>query len=168
MQTAQRVTIADLKGSDIFSGIPDESLEPIARYCHQQDFRVGEYAAIQGKATDHLLIVNSGKVAIEMRIDIPRYTHTINFATLTKGHVCAWSALVPPHVLTASVKCLENTQMLAIREEDLQRTFREKPAVEAVVMRNLSGIISSRLRDLHVQLTRLIAEVLKEGIKHKE
>lgn len=167
METAQRISIADLKGVDIFAGLSNENLEDIAKYCTQRTYRAGEYPAVQGKTTDQLLIVNGGKVAIEMWIEVPRHSYTLTIATLEKGRVCAWSALVPPHVLTASVKCVENTSMIAIRDNDLQRILSTKPSLEATVMRNLASIISSRLRDSNTQLTRLCAEVLKEGIKHR-
>ena len=167
MVTAQRISLADLKGVDIFAGLTNENLEEIAKHCTQFTFRVGEYVAVQGKTTDELMIVNGGKVAIEMWIEVPRHSYSLTVTTLTKGRVSAWSALVPPHVLTASVKCLENTSMIAIHETDLQRILKANPIVEATVMRNLAGIVSSRLRDSRTQLTRLCAEVLKEGIRHK-
>ena len=53
---------------------------------------------------DELHIVNEGKVAIKMRIEITPYTQTLSIATLTRGNVFAWSALVEPHVLTASAR----------------------------------------------------------------
>ena len=167
METAQGIAFSDLRGVDIFTGLPDDALGMIAKLCTLRIYKAGEYPAMQGKTTDQLLIVNNGKVAVEAWIDVPRYSHTLTIATLTRGRVCAWSALVPPHVLTASIKCLENTQMIAIKDSDLQKLFVGRPQMEAVVMRNLAGVISSRLRDNHTQLMRLCGEILKEGIKHR-
>jgi hypothetical protein len=168
METAQRVALADLRIADIFTGLTDDILDEISRFCVQRTYRAGEYPAIQGKHTDQLIIVNGGRVAVEMWVEVPRHSFTATVAALTKGRVCAWSALVPPYVLTASVKCLENTPMITIKDSDLQRIFAAKPVVEAMVMKNLAGIISSRLRDSNTQIARLCAEVIKEGIKHKE
>jgi len=167
METAQRIALTDLRGVDIFAGLSDEDLGEIAQFCTLRTYKAGEYCAVQGKTTDELLIVNGGKVVIEMRVEVPRYSHTVTVATLTRGCVCAWSALVPPHVLTASVKCVENSPMIAIKDSDLRRLCGAKPVMDATVMRNLAGVISSRLRDSHTQLTRLCAEILKEGIKHR-
>jgi len=168
MTTAQSISLTDLQGVDIFTGLSNQNLEEIAECCIQFVFRAGEYAAVQGKTTDHLLIVNGGKVTIETWIEVPRHSYTLTITTLTKGRVCAWSALVPPHVLTASVKCVEKTPMIAMLAKDLQHILTAKPVLEATVMRNLAGIISSRLRDSHTQLTSLCTEVLKEGIRHRE
>jgi CRP-like cAMP-binding protein len=165
METAQYVLTTDLRRADIFAGLPDDSLEQIASLCSQHTYKANEYCATQGKTIDNLMIVNSGKVAIEMLIDVPRYSHTVTIATLTQGNICAWSALVPPHILTASLKCLEDTQMIFIKGSDLQRVFEKSPSIGCTVMRNLAGVISSRLRDSHTQLTRVCGEIIKEAIK---
>lgn len=163
MKTEEQLLASDLRGTDIFAGLPDASLGLIAESCQQRVCQAGEYSAIQGEAIDRLLIVNGGRVAVEMRVSVPPHTHTVKVTTLSKGNVCAWSALVPPHVLTASIKSTETTPMLSIAASDLQRVFAEEPSIELIVMRNLAGVISSRLRDSHTQLVRLIAEVIKQG-----
>jgi len=163
MEITERVSSKDLRGTDIFAGLSDDTLEQIASTCKQQLYEAGEYCAVQGELTDQLFIVNGGKVAIEMRIHVAPHTHTVTIATLTKGSVCAWSGLVPPHTLTASVKCVERTPMLSFAASELQRIFEKEPSIERTVMKNLAGVISSRLRDSRTQLVRLIAEVIKEG-----
>jgi CRP/FNR family cyclic AMP-dependent transcriptional regulator len=168
METAQHVSIADLKEVDIFAELSDEDLEEISKYCSLRSYRAGEYAAVQGKSTELLMIMNGGKAAVEMWVEVPRDNYTITIATLTKGRVCAWSALVPPNVLTASIKCIENTPMITIHREDFERILAAKPTLAAAVMRKLAGVISSRLRDSNTQLTNLSAEILKEGMKHRE
>ncbi len=163
MRTEEQLSARGLRGTDIFAGLSDSSLEQIAKFCKQRLCQAGEYSAVEGEMIDQLLIVNGGKVAIEMRVNVPPHTHTVTVTTLTKGSVGAWSALVPPHVLTASVKCIERTPMISIAASDLQRIFEEEPSIERIVMRNLAGVISSRLRQSRTQLVRLIAEVIKQG-----
>ncbi|MDP2916521.1 MAG: cyclic nucleotide-binding domain-containing protein [Dehalococcoidia bacterium] len=162
MITGQKV-LQDLRGVDIFAGLPDDELRQIASVCTQRSYLPGEFCAAEGETTDELRIVSAGKVAIEMRIEIAPYTQTLNIATLGKGKVCAWSALVEPHVLTASIRCLDKAQIIGIRASALERIFERKPDIEAVVMRNLSRIVSSRLRESRAQLLRLIAEMVKQG-----
>ena len=164
MEITERVSSKDLRGTDIFAGLSDDTLEQIASSCKQRLYEVGGYCAVQGEITDHLFIVNGGKVAIEMQIHVAPHTHSVTITTLTKGSLCAWSALVPPHTLTASVKCIEKTPVLiSIAASDLQRIFEKEPSIERTVMKNLAGVISSRCRDSHTQLVRLIVEVIKEG-----
>ena len=121
MEITEQVSSKDLRGADIFAGLSDDNLEQIAKSCKQHLYEAGEYCAVQGEMTDHLFIANGGKVAIEMRIHVAPHTHTVTIATLTKGSLCAWSALVPPHTLTASVKCVERTPILSIAASDMKR-----------------------------------------------
>ena len=163
MEIAERVSSRDLRGADIFAGLPDTSLEKIAMFSKQRVYEAGEYCVVQGEIADKLLIVNEGKIASEIRIQVAPHTHTVTIATLTKGNVAAWSALVPPHVLTGSVKCVERSRVISIMASDLQHTFEEDPLIECIAMRNLTRIIGARLRDSHTQLVRLIVEVIKQA-----
>ncbi len=163
MRAVERASVRDLRDVDIFTRLADSDLEEIARYCEQDTYAAGEYCALQGDTTEELHIVKEGKVAVEVRIDVAPYTQTVNIATLGRGKVVAWSALVEPNILTASVKCLERTQVINIKASHLQRVFKERPWVEATVMRNLAVVISSRLRDSRAQLVSLIAEMIKQG-----
>jgi len=163
MNTEGQISIEDFRGADIFAGLSDHDLEQIAKVCIQRTYQAGERCAVQGETADELCIVNGGKVAIEMRIEVTPYTQTISIATLTRGNVFAWSALVEPRVLTASVRCTERAQVICMKASDLQRIFKERPSIERVVMKNLATVISSRLRDSWAQLVRLVAEMIKQG-----
>ncbi len=163
LQVMERVSNKCLRDTDIFAGLSDYHLEQIAKFCEERVYQTGEHCATQGETIDQLLIVNGGKVAIDMRIEVARRMHTLTIATLTKGRVCAWSALVPPHVLTASIRCIERTPIISIMAPDLQRIFEEEPIIECMVMKNLAGVISLRLRDSRTQLVRLVAELIKQG-----
>ena len=163
MEVLTQVSVKDLRGADVFNGISDDGLEKIAKLCKQHAYEAGEYCAVQGEKVSQLLIVNGGKFASEMKIGAAPYTYTVTIATLTKGRVGAWSAVVPPHVLTGSLKCIDGGPVISMPASDLQRIFEEDPTIERVVMKNLAFIIGSRLRDSHAQLERLIAEVIKQG-----
>ena len=163
MNTGGNVSIKDLRGVDIFAGLSDHELEQVAKVCSQRTYRAGERCAVQGETTDELRIVNEGRVAIEMQLEVTPYTQTLSITTLTKGNVFAWSALVEPYALTASARCLEKSQIICIKASDLQHIFKETPSIEYVVVKNLNKVISSRLRDSWTQLTRLVVEIIKEG-----
>lgn len=163
MSTQEQTLIRDLRDTDVFAGLSNHDLEQIAKICSLRTYQAGERCAVQGETTDELGIVNEGKVAIETRIEVAPYTHTLTIATLTRGNVFAWSALVEPHILTASARCIGKSQIICVKATDLQRIFKESPSVERVVMKNLATVISSSLRDSWAQLRRLVAEMIKQG-----
>lgn len=163
VNTGKQVSIEALRGTDIFAGLSGHDLEQIAKVCVERTYQAGERCAVQGEETDELRIVNGGKVAIQLRIEAAPYTQTLTTTTLTRGNVLAWSALVEPHVQTASARCIGMAQVLCIKASDLQRIFKERPSIERVVMKNLATVISSRLRDSFTQLVRLVNEMIKQG-----
>ena len=163
MKVQERISIQDLRGVDIFAGLADHELEQIAKICSRRSYHAGERCAIQGETADEIGIISEGKVSIEMRIEVAPYTQTLGIHTLTRGNLFAWSALVEPNVLTASARCISEVETIRIKTSDLQRLLRENPAIERIVMKNLATIISFRLRESWTQLTRLIAEMIKQG-----
>ena len=163
MTTEDQVSIKDLQDVDIFAGLTDQELEPIAKACRQRAYQAGERCAAQGEVIDELRILNGGKDALEMRIEVAPYTQTLGLTTLARGNVFAWSALVEPNVLTSSARCIEKAQIICIKASDLQRIIKERSSIERVVMRNLAKIINYRLRDTRNQLVRLVAELIKQG-----
>jgi glutaminase len=163
MDTQEQLLIRDLRETDIFAGLSNLDLEQMAEICDLRTYQANERCVVRGEAADELGIVNEGKFQIEIPLEVPPYTQTLNVCTLTKGNSFAWSALVERHLLTASVRCLERGRAFHIKTSELQRIFRDRPSVEHVVMRNLATIMSSRLRESWGQLTRLVAEMIKQG-----
>ena len=165
MNTGAKVSIKDLRCVDLFAGLSDQELENIAKACILRRYKPGEYCAIENETTDELLIVNEGTVAIEMRC---KHTHdcfaqALGIGTLTKGNVVSWSALVEPHVLAGSARCIEEVQIISIKASDLQLVFRERPSIEPVVMKNLATIINSRLTKCRAHLAGLVTEMINQG-----
>ncbi len=162
MGAHEQLSITDLKETDIFDGLSNTDLEPIVEICDLRTHQSEERCVVQGAIADELGIVNEGKFQIEIRLEVPPYAQTLNVATLTKGNAFAWSALVEPHILSASVRCVGKGRALYIKASDLQRIFREKPSVERVVMKNLATIVSSRLNNSFAQLRRLVAQMIRQ------
>ncbi len=163
MDAQEQLLMKDLIETDIFAGLSNNDLDKIAEICDLRTYQAGELCAIQGKIADELGIVNDGTFEIEIRLEVAPYTQTINICTLTKGNTFAWSALVEPHLLTASVKCVGKGRAFHIKAIDLQRIFIDRPSIERIVMTNLATLMRSRLTDSWVQLTRLVAEMIKQG-----
>ena len=163
VNTPEQIAIGDLRYTNLFVGLSDDDLEQIAISCTRRIFRAGEYCAVQGAATGEIGIINSGKVAIETRLEVPTYAQTLRICILTRGSMVGWSALIAPNILTASVRCIEESEIIYIKAADLQHLFKERPLIEPVVMKNLAAVLSSRLRESWSQLTGLVSEMVKQG-----
>lgn len=163
MAVRDQVSIDELRGVDVFTGLADHELEQIARVCRRRTYQAGERCVVQGENAEEMGVITDGKATIEMRLEVVPYTQMLSMATLTRGNMFGWSALVEPHVFFASLRSTGNTQAILMKASDLQAVFRERPSVERIVMRNIATIMSTRLRDSWSQLTRLVAEMVKQG-----
>lgn len=163
MQQQTGCNLQDLQDVEIFAGLDAGNLEKIRSLCTPKTCDGGKYIGVQGEHTDELLIVNSGRIAIEMRLEVPPYKQKLTVANLIKGQVCSWSALVEPFILTASIRCVEPSKIISVDALDLQHIFLENPKIELVVMKNLTKVIANRLRDSQTQFMNLVAEMIKQG-----
>ena len=100
-----------------------------------------------------LYIVIKGRVAIE--IDLPR-NRKIVIDFIERGDSFGWSALVPPHIVTASCLSVEETTLLEIPRESLLRLMDDDIAMKASIMEMLTHVVAVRLKDTRLQLTYLL------------
>jgi signal-transduction protein with cAMP-binding, CBS, and nucleotidyltransferase domain len=163
MKQRKECTTDDLINVDVLNGLKANELQEVGDLCIFKSYAKGEYCGHVNEPAEELLIVNKGKVTIELRIDLPPYNQKLSVAKLSKGQICAWSALVEPNVLTSSIMCVEPSEIIAIKASDLHRLFKKNPNIELVIMRNLTKIIASRLRDSHKQFMNLVTEMIKQG-----
>ena len=77
--------------------------------------------------------------------------------TAKAGEVFGWSALVKPYVYTASAECVEKVEEVYIKGSELMNLFEQNDHTGYVIMRNLSGHVSSRLTESREKLIKEIA-----------
>jgi len=152
---AQNPNFQVLSKCPFFEGLTDNELERIAVLCHEEVYEAGTTIFEEGDAADYLYIVEEGKVALEMQLELRPYASpkktTIEVAT--KCEAFGWSALVEPHTLTLSAKCLERTEVIVIKGSDLLDLFDREPQIGHRVMGQVNQIVASRLKDTRQRLT---------------
>jgi CRP/FNR family cyclic AMP-dependent transcriptional regulator len=155
------VSVEVLNKVDLFKGLNNEELEKVARICREHTFEDGQLCVSEGGKAEDLYILQKGKVAIELEIRYSGRRVKAAIATLGPGRVFGWSALVEPHVLTASVSCEEKAEIIAIKGADLLDLFQKDNHIGYVVMKNLAAVIGLRLtrtrQRLAIELERAAA-----------
>jgi len=101
-------------------------------------------------------ILEEGAVAV--RISAPPHGDLIVGTVRGKGEIFGWSALVEPRRFTATVRCLDRSKVFIIKGHELMDLLEKDYQVGFTVMRNLAGVISSRLRDTRAQLRSVVAQ----------
>jgi len=151
-----------LKGFSLFVGLGEAELAEIAKLCRERTYEDGSVIfTIGGSATDVYLFKN-GKVDIQIEFKIYDYEIMATIYTVGKGEIFGWSALVPPHRLTASARCQGKADIIMINGKELMEFLERQRGVGYVVMKNLSALISSRLASTTIALRHEIQKLIKK------
>ncbi|UCG84281.1 MAG: cyclic nucleotide-binding domain-containing protein [Dehalococcoidia bacterium] len=152
------VTIDDLKKFRVFMGLGDTELASIVELCSERTFGKGAVCFGQGQQAMELHLCRTGKVDIVVELEQPSGKVEETVHTSVEGEIFGWSAVVEPHVYTASARCAEKTEDICIKGTDLLKLFEQNTGIGYVVMRNLSSAMSSRLTDIRQKLSMVMAE----------
>lgn len=156
------ISTDDLKDVGLFGGLGEGELAEIAKLCRERIYEDGSVIfTIGGSATDVYLLKN-GKVEIQIEFKIYDYEIVASIYTVGKGEVFGWSALVPPHRLTASARSVGRADVIMINGKEFMELLEKDRGIGYVVMKNLSALISSRLASTSIALRREIQKLIKK------
>lgn len=137
-----------LRRTSLFGGLSSQELDRVACLCRRETHQKGALIACEGGEAKDLYIVEEGCLALEMTVRWgpggTSWQWPVDVAT--PGEPVAWSALVEPHTLTASIRPLVATSVLAIEGAALTSLFDECPRIGRAVLEGVATLVSSRLR----------------------
>jgi len=157
------VTEHVLREFGLFKGVDEVQLEKIAKLCHQRTLPEGTICFAQSSRATDLHLCLSGKVDIIVQLPKP-WDREVTIHSAQKGEVFGWSALTEPPIYTASARCRETTQGISIKGADLLVLFDHEPRLSYIIMRNLTAIIGSRLREMSQRISAEVASAVHEAI----
>jgi CRP-like cAMP-binding protein len=148
------VTIDTLREAELFRGLSDDELRTIAEVAREELREEGSIFHREGAALQALYFVKSGRVRIELDLDLKSHLESSTFLVdrLSDGEAFGWSSLVEPYVSTATVKAERDTEVVVIDAAELRRILEEHPHIGLVVFRALAKVVGSRLRHSWAQL----------------
>ena len=126
-----------------FKGIEEAHLNSLLALAREEVCPAGKELILEGEPAEKFYVLLSGVVSIKMRF---REQREVVLSTLREtGETFGWSALVESGRSTASVECLEESQVISFRKEDLESLFAQNPALGYQFMKRLAILISRRL-----------------------
>jgi len=138
-----------LKRSDLFHELNDEQLGLVAEMCTREVYEPGTIFHRQNQILDKLYVIEEGLVGIIFEpgpLSQRQLQAACNFETF------GWSALIPPHQSTATVKAIERTKVLAFNRQDVINLCCANPEVGCVLYRAIARVIANRLKSAFMQL----------------
>ena len=151
-----------LKRFSLFSGLSEAELAGIAKLCRERTYEGASVIFTMGGSATDVYLLKTGKVDIQIEFKIYDYEIMTTVYTVGKEEIFGWSALVPPHRLTASARCEGKADVIMINSKELMEIFEKDKRIGYVVMKNLSGLISSRLASTTIALRHEIQKLVKK------
>jgi CRP-like cAMP-binding protein len=105
-----------LKQCQVFSTLDDALLEQVASSLIEKRYEAGTVIFEEGDKATELLIVQEGKVALQMALPKSQTAvhRRITVDVVGKNDIVGWSALVEPNIYTLTAVCLQETRALSI------------------------------------------------------
>jgi signal transduction histidine kinase len=152
-----------LKSSEIFQGLTDEELDRLLPLCQEQSYETGAIMFCEGAQCNYVQTLRSGKVALETELTISRSAaERATIDVLSQGSSFCWSALMEPHILTSSGRCLEKTEIIALDGEKLKALLDENPQMGYKVANNLVKVVASRLQHTKQTMERILSVIFHD------
>jgi CRP/FNR family cyclic AMP-dependent transcriptional regulator len=137
----------------IFQGLSEEQIATVLELSEQETLASGTTVFHQGDEAERLYIVDSGRVAINTSIQDGKWAPV---CIVSAGGIFGWSCLVPPYQLTASATTFEETTVTRFNGEALRELFSREPAIGYMMIQNVGGLISSRLKNTRLELIGVV------------
>lgn len=140
----------DLKRIEFFADLTEEELLAMQEICREERHRAGEFIFGEDAPAEHLYVLKSGKVSIDIKVTGGEY-----ISVLTLSHfadLLGWSALVEPFKFTASGRCVEDSIVISIDGRRLMGLIKNDYRMGFLIMRRVAKLISERARSARLQL----------------
>lgn len=148
-------TTASLAEFPLFRNLPDSLLEKITALGNELSFSQGETIFREGEGADKLHFLLEGDVLLKVKLTSRPESITVS-AVSQRFESFGWSGIVPPYHYTASAVCETDCRVLTIPGESFMKLLNENPEAGFAVMRRLTELVSSRLRNSRQALLKTL------------
>jgi CRP-like cAMP-binding protein len=151
-----------IKAIHFFRGLTDPELERIAALCKEQSLEKKESYLEEYKTDNIVHLILEGKIAAI--VHIPNITHVKNeivVDVLREGDVYGWPFLIKTSPMS-NLRVLEPVKLLNLNAQDLLDLCEADHNIGYIVMRNLSTLISSKLKRQRMSMLNAMVAIRGE------
>ena len=142
-------TIEVLRKSDLFRGLNDEQLRVLEKMATPCVFEPGTIINKQGTKLDNVYLIEEGLVAILLELGS---LSERQLQAASNFEILGWSAMIEPHISTATAKAIEKTKVLAFNGKKLCDLCLTKPELGCIICRAVAHVLATRLHSAYNQL----------------
>ena len=138
-----------LRQCEVFSNLDDVALEAVLATLTEKQFDAGATAFREGEPATELLIVQEGKIALQMVASSQEagLSRRITVEVVGANEIAGWSAIVEPHRYTMTGVCLQSTQALSVSAVQLREVMAADPSIGYEILIGLTKVVATRLGD---------------------
>ncbi|HEY4721624.1 MAG TPA: cyclic nucleotide-binding domain-containing protein [Anaerolineae bacterium] len=141
-----------LRRFTFFAGFSDEDLKRLAMAGREQAVSTGEVLFAEGNHADNLHFLTEGEVEILNRSGGSK--KDIALSSLSAGELLGWSAVIEPHIYTASARATRPGRVIIFAGAELEKLIGNDRFC-SLLMKKIAQVISQRLKDTRIQLLSL-------------
>ena len=138
-----------------FAGLNMDQTTTLARAGYEEEVEAGHFFLREGQEVPYLYLVVEGMVTI--LIELPARDEEITVSTVGPGQVFAWSALVPPHNATATVKATTPCRVVAVDCRELLEAFEQDYQFGYVMMTKAAQVTRDRIAAMTIEVLAYFA-----------
>jgi CRP-like cAMP-binding protein len=136
----------------LFKGLGREQLGYLAPLFSQAAFREGKTIFARGAPAEMVYVLEDGQVALRFQ---PEDGEALTVATINRGYVFGWSAMLGRPYYTSSAICLAPSGAIAVRGERLRALIRAQPEL-SIILGRMALTVADRQANAQFQITHLI------------
>lgn len=157
--------IANLvKGCPLFHEIYDSEVEAVLKDCLVASYAPGDVIIKQGEDGTDICVILSGKADITVDKDgASQY-----IATISQGDIFGEMVLINETKRTANIICKEKCAVLVLSFDNFYKFFSKNPSVFALMVLNVTRLITKRLKHSNTVIQELNAKIEKNSSPDKD
>lgn len=140
----------------IFARQDHYMLKEIAMLSKEIEVEAGEWIFQQDEMALWLYILLEGKVSLALIL--PKNgsgEHCEKMGYLCRGDILGWSSIVKPYLYSLGAVAVEDTKLIEIKAAGLRELMDDNPQFGYYLMKNVTEVISERLRYKCIQILSL-------------
>jgi CRP-like cAMP-binding protein len=134
-----------IRGTELFAKLDEEALDLVAGAVVSRDLRRGDVIFTEGAPSEHLYVVEDGRIAMASRSDDGRESV---FALMERGDLFGEMPLFDGLGRSAEARALEPSEVMEIPYAPVREVFERQPEL----LWGVVGLLSNRLRTMDAAL----------------
>ena len=141
-----------LKGTEFFHDLDAEELDAVSKCVSEESFKAGDIIIEENKPGENLYLIRKGKVVVEKKTK----EGSARLATLVPGQCFGDMSLIDDSPTSATVKAIEDSELLAIGRIDLNVLLNWNTNLAAKMWRAFTKILNHRIRGMNEKLIEMV------------